>query len=74
MMYRAPSGLSLYFICNSSLGILESKYIRSHIDKHDLLKPAEKKPGTGFLARLQAAAAERQKQLQKARGQGNRKR
>ena len=73
MMYAAPSGLSLYFICNSTLGIIESKYIRAHIDRHDLLKPPEKKPG-GFLARLQAAAAERQKQLQKTRAQGNRKR
>jgi YidC/Oxa1 family membrane protein insertase len=69
MMYGAPSGLAVYFICNSTLGILESKYIRSHIDKHDLLKPRERKIGSGFLARLQAAAAERQRQLEKARQQ-----
>jgi len=35
MMYNAPCGLSLYFITNSTLGILESRYIRSHIDKLD---------------------------------------
>ena len=36
LMYNAPSGLSLYFITNSTLGILESRYIRAHIDKKDL--------------------------------------
>ncbi len=37
LMYNAPSGLSLYFITNSVLGILESRWIRAHIDRHDLL-------------------------------------
>ncbi|MBI1190180.1 MAG: membrane protein insertase YidC [Tepidisphaera sp.] len=37
MMYNAPSGLALYFVTNSTLGILESRYIRSHMDKHGLL-------------------------------------
>jgi len=40
LMYNAPSGLSLYFITNSTLGILESRYIRSHVDKEDL-EPAK---------------------------------
>ena len=35
-MYNAPSGLSIYFITNSSLGIIESRYIRAHIDRMDL--------------------------------------
>ncbi len=43
-MYNAPSGLSLYFITNSTLGIFESRYIRAHIDKIDL---EPKKPSTG---------------------------
>lgn len=47
MMYSAPSGLALYFICNSTLAILESRYIRSHINKYDLLNPP-KRPGGGF--------------------------
>jgi YidC/Oxa1 family membrane protein insertase len=34
-MYNAPSGLTLYFITNSSLGIMESRYIRAHIDQMD---------------------------------------
>jgi YidC/Oxa1 family membrane protein insertase len=70
MMYSQPSGLVLYFVTNSTLAILESRYIRSHIDKYDLLntpKKAGRQPG-GFLARLQAAAEERQKQLLRARG------
>ncbi len=74
MMYNAPSGLALYFITNSTLGILESKWIRAHITKNDLLTP-KKKPGgggggagMGFLARLQALAEERQKQMLKAKG------
>jgi len=36
-MYNAPSGLAVYFICNSTFAILESRYIRSHMDKYDLL-------------------------------------
>lgn len=38
-MYNAPSGLALYFITNSVLGILESRYIRSHVDKMELEPP-----------------------------------
>ncbi len=44
IMYNAPSGLTIYFITNSSLGILESRYIRAHIDKLDLEGPPKKKP------------------------------
>ncbi|MEX2219421.1 MAG: membrane protein insertase YidC [Phycisphaerales bacterium] len=82
LMYPAPSGLALYFIVNSTLGILESRYIRAHMDKYDKQQGAggpgggkgagPKKPGPkpgGFLARLQAMAEERQKQMMKAKGQ-----
>jgi len=37
MMYNAPSGLALYFIANSTIAILESRYIRSHMDKYGML-------------------------------------
>jgi YidC/Oxa1 family membrane protein insertase len=70
MMYGAPSGLALYFIANSTLAIMESRYIRSHIDKYDLLNVQKKdgpRPG-GFLARLQAMVEERQRQIMRARG------
>ncbi len=43
-MYQAPSGLSLYFITNSTLGILESRYIRAHIAKLPEPEPKKRKP------------------------------
>jgi len=36
IMYSAPSGLAIYFITNSTLGILESRHIRAHITQMDL--------------------------------------
>lgn len=82
MMYNAPSGLTLYFFANSLLGILEGKWIKRHIEKHDLLnldkmraaKAAKPKAG-GWMARLQERAEkarqmqeEMQKQQRKAGG------
>ena len=32
MLYSAPSGLTLYILTSSSVGILESRRIRKHID------------------------------------------
>jgi len=43
-MYQAPSGLSIYFITNSTLGILESRYIRAHIAKLPEPEPKKRKP------------------------------
>lgn len=43
-MYNAPCGLTIYFITNSTLGIIESRWIRSHIDTLDL---TAKKPSPG---------------------------
>lgn len=68
MMYAAPSGLALYFITNSVMGIVEHKWIRAHMDKHGMLDPEKIKAerqskGPGFMARLNEAA-ERQKQMQ----------
>lgn len=63
-MYNAPSGLALYFIVNSSLAILESKWIRRHIEKHKLLEVKKGPPKAGgFMARLQQLAEERQRQM-----------
>lgn len=86
MMYNAPSGLALYFIANSTLGILESRHIRAHMDKHGLLdldkiraernakRAGKAKPGVpsgeGFFARLQRLAEEKQRE---AARQGARK-
>lgn len=70
MMYNAPSGLTLYFFTNSLLGILEGKWIKHHIETHDLLNldkmRAAKKAGPkagGWMARLQERA-EKARQMQ----------
>lgn len=66
MMYAAPSGLALYFITNSAVGIAENKWIRHHMKKHGMLEieniRAEKsKKGPGFMQRMmQAAEAQQQ--------------
>ena len=46
-MYQAPSGLTIYFITNSTLGIFESRYIRAHIAKLPEPEPKKKKPRPG---------------------------
>jgi len=43
-MYQAPSGLTIYFITNSTLGIFESRYIRAHIAKLPEPEPKKRKP------------------------------
>lgn len=60
-MYNAPAGLTVYFLVNSALGIVEHKRIRKHIDKHDLLnidkiKAARTQKSPGFFSRLQQIA------------------
>lgn len=70
MMYNAPSGLTLYFFTNSLLGILEGKWIKRHIETHDLLnlekmraaRGAKPKAG-GWMAKLQERA-EKARQMQ----------
>jgi YidC/Oxa1 family membrane protein insertase len=42
MLYSAPSGLTLYIMTSSCVGILESRHIRSHIDSLDLEAKPEK--------------------------------
>ena len=66
-MYNAPCGLSLYFITNSTLAIIETRWIRAHIDQNNLLdaenlkrKPkAPPKPGS-LTHRLQTLVQEQQ--------------
>lgn len=70
-MYNAPSGLAIYFIANSTLGILESKWIRHQMESKGMLdldkmkaeRAAKRKPGQeGFLERMQRIAEQQQKQ------------
>lgn len=67
-IFNAPSGLSIYFITNSSLGILESRWIRAHIDTLDTT-PKKKKDGPdGFWKRVQNEALKRQQMAQRQQG------
>lgn len=77
MMYNAPSGLALYFITNSTLGIIESKHIRKKFEEQEkareelaklnpkLARGAELVDGkpkpTGWFGRLMARMEEAQK-------------
>lgn len=36
MLYSAPSGLTLYILTSSSIGIIESRHIRRQVDREDL--------------------------------------
>jgi YidC/Oxa1 family membrane protein insertase len=81
-MYNAPSGLAIYFLTNSTLSILESRYIRHLVEKHDLANPKKSASGgpkgEGFFARIMAKAEERKKQYEemqkRMQKQANRKR
>jgi YidC/Oxa1 family membrane protein insertase len=75
MLYSAPSGLTLYILTSSTIGILESRYIRAHVSEMDLNPPKKDKPrgrskpkdaqGRAFAA---AQARMEEKRRQKKRG------
>ncbi len=73
-MYNAPAALSLYFMVNSSLGILESKWIRAHADqlekKHEALVAAGLVPATPYGRKDREAAKKAAKPGLFARMQG----
>ncbi len=54
-VFNAPSGLTLYFVTNSTLGILESRWIRSHINQLDL-EPKKPTPGGAGRKRVKNTA------------------
>jgi YidC/Oxa1 family membrane protein insertase len=73
MMYNAPSGLALYFTTNSTLAIFESRWIRGHLDAYEKKNPPKKGGApNSFMAKLMAAAAEKQKQSQSFQGGADR--
>lgn len=82
MMYNAPSGLALYFITNSTLGIIESRHIRKHFEKteaerEELLKKnphafSRKDKNPGFIQRFQMRIAEAQARAEQVKQQQNR--
>ncbi len=62
MLYTAPSGLTLYIMTSSTVGILESRYIRSHIDSLDLdkdSKPVAARPSKKVPNRAQRSGRSR---------------
>ena len=83
LMYKAPAALSLYFVVNTTLAIAESKWIRSHMEKHDMLNVdkmrAERaarsqakgaaQPAGGFMAALEKYARDKQQQTERRFGQ-----
>jgi YidC/Oxa1 family membrane protein insertase len=82
MMYNAPAGLALYFTVNSTLAIIESKWIRAHMDRHGMLdmdkiraareaRRAAKgsAPKGGFMTTLQQYAEKKQQEAQRSFGQ-----
>ena len=86
-MYPAPSGLTIYFITNSILGIFESRWIRKSAEAKGLTdaeklkemraerrarKPGQPKPG-GFMARLQELAEQQQAAREQAAGGGGKR-
>jgi len=78
MLYSAPSGLTLYILTSSSIGILESRYIRRHIDEMDLQPKKKDAPGKPKRARdaqgrAYAEALKRMEEKKRRRQQGPRK-
>ena len=80
MLFQAPSGLTLYILTSSSIGIIESKRIRKQVDAMDLTAPPPKKPGSekrkgkrDQLARMYAEKLEEAKKKQAAKRKGGSK-
>ncbi|MEM7621908.1 MAG: YidC/Oxa1 family insertase periplasmic-domain containing protein, partial [Planctomycetota bacterium] len=82
-MYPAPSGLAVYFITNSTLGIIESRWIRKQAEARGDTDPeqlkarkAEKRTARSaggkesFMQRMQRLAAEQQQAREQAAGGG----
>jgi hypothetical protein len=85
LMYKQPAALSLYFVVNTTLAIVESKWIRSHMEKHDMLNidkmRAERaarsqakgqggtQPAGGFMAALEKYARDKQQKTERRFGQ-----
>jgi membrane protein insertase Oxa1/YidC/SpoIIIJ len=69
MLYTAPSGLTLYIMTSTCIGIIEGKRIRGQIEKMDFT-PRKREPGKqDRLGKLYEAAMKR---AQEKRQQGKR--
>jgi YidC/Oxa1 family membrane protein insertase len=65
MMYAMPSGLTLYILTSTCIGIVESKRVKAHIEKYGLAEPpkAKRGPASGVAARI----IEKQKEIEAAK-------
>jgi membrane protein insertase Oxa1/YidC/SpoIIIJ len=72
MLYAAPSGLTLYIITSSLIGIVESRYIRRHVTEMDLKpkKPKATPKPKDAQGRAYAAAVERLEEARRRRALG----
>lgn len=76
MLYPAPSGLLLYIITSSTIGIMESRFIRKKVDAmdFDILEPAKansgSKGGTDAQGRAYKKLVERKQQDARRKKQG----
>jgi membrane protein insertase Oxa1/YidC/SpoIIIJ len=70
-MYNAPSGLAIYFITNSTIGILEGRWIRAHIDQLDLDKKVEEMASEGRKKVANKASAPQHPMMGKSKGRTN---
>jgi YidC/Oxa1 family membrane protein insertase len=63
MMYTVPSGLTLYILTSTCIGIVEGRIIKKQVDAMDLSKPPEKKKRKqDLLGRMYEQALERAQQ------------
>lgn len=73
-LYNAPSGLTLYILTSSIIGIVENKYVRAHVDQMDLAPKAPVKQkkkrikdrqGRAYADALERAKAKREQRNKK---------
>ncbi len=64
MTYSAPSGLTLYILTSTCIGIVEGRIIKKQVDAMDLTAKPDPNAKPGMLSRLYAQALERSKQKQ----------
>ena len=62
MTYAAPSGLTLYILTSTCIGIVEGRIIKKQVDAMDLTKKPNPNAKPGLLSRLYAQALERAKE------------
>lgn len=67
LLYLAPSGLTLYILTSTGVGIIESRRIRKHLEQEEaegkLDQPRKRKEG-GFMDRLMKAAEAKQREME----------